>query len=366
MKYISEYRSSELINKFVAELKRTVIGNWNIMEVCGGQTHAIYKFGIDHIIPDDIKLIHGPGCPVCVTPVSLIDNAISIALNKDTILCTFGDMMRVPGSNGDFLSARALGADIRIIYSPLEAVTLAQKNTKKEIVFLAIGFETTAPMNGYSVILASQKNIDNYSILNGMLRIPPAIDILLGVSNCHIDALLAPGHVCTVSGLGEYEALVNKYNIPIIATGFEPADIAEGIWLAVRQLERGEARLGNQYIRAVRKEGNLEAQKLIDETFYITEKEWRGLGIVKDSGYQLKGKYIKYDASHKFIESPEFFEANGECIISDILRGNTSPDQCSEFGKLCRPEHPLGPMMVSSEGVCSAYYRYRSKYERKQ
>ncbi|MFH1699872.1 MAG: hydrogenase formation protein HypD [Candidatus Zixiibacteriota bacterium] len=364
MRYLSEYRTPELINKYLSIVRQITTDNWNIMEVCGGQTHAIFKFGIDRLVPQNIDLLHGPGCPVCVTPMKLIDQATSLSLNTDTILCTFGDMMRVPGSHGDLLSARAEGADIRIVYSPLDAVALAQKTPEKNIVFFAIGFETTAPGNGYSVLVADRLEINNYSILCGMVRIPPAVNSLLGSPDCRIDALLAPGHVCTITGLEDYKKLVSLYQIPIIATGFEPADLVQGIYMAVEQLEAGHAGLKNQYGRAVNEDGNRHAQMIINEVFDVTDREWRGLGIIKESGYTLKNKYTKYDAEHYLNNYHEKPYSKSKCIMADILSGRAKPDQCPEFTSECRPEHPLGPMMVSSEGVCSAYYKYRSNYEK--
>ena len=365
MKYIDEYRSSEIVKKYLSQIKRTVNGKWNIMEVCGGQTHAIFKSGLDQLLSSNITLLHGPGCPVCVTPTFKIDQAISVSLKPDTVLCTFGDMIRVPGNDGDLLSARGRGANVKIVYSPLDAIVLAQKYPDKNIVFFAIGFETTAPLNASSVLMANKLGIKNYSILNGMVRIPPAIEALLNTPNCRIDALLAPGHVCTITGLREYESLVAKYQIPIIATGFEPVDLIHVIYEAVNQLEKGEACLSNQYSRVVDFDGNKSAQFIINQVFDITERKWRGLGNIRNSGYTLKEKYKQYDAANRFDIVLTESDSENRCIVSDILSGLAKPNQCPEFGKNCQPEHPLGPMMVSSEGVCSAYYKYRSNYAKR-
>jgi hydrogenase expression/formation protein HypD len=363
MKYIDEYRSSDVVKSYLSQIKRIVNDKWNIMEVCGGQTHAIFKSGLDRLLTSNITLLHGPGCPVCVTPSFIIDQAISISLEPDTVLCTFGDMIRVPGNDGDMMAARAQGANVRAVYSPLDAVALAQKYPDKNIVFLAIGFETTAPLNASSVLMADRLRLKNYSILNSMVRIPPAIELLLNNPDCKIDAFLAPGHVCTITGLSEHESLVAEYRIPIIATGFESVDLIQGIYAAVSQLEKGEACLGNRYSRAVDYDGNKDAQMTIKEVFDIVDRQWRGLGIIKNSGYIIKEKYRHYDAENRFdIASAGFGDENNVCIGSDILRGLAEPDQCPQFGKDCRPEHPLGPMMVSSEGACAAYYKYRSDY----
>jgi hydrogenase expression/formation protein HypD len=365
MKYINEYRASEIINRYIARINHTIKGRWNIMEVCGGQTHAIYKFGIDQLLSQNITLLHGPGCPVCVTPASIIDKAISIALKPNTILCTFGDMIRVPGNNGDLLSSRGNGAKIQIVYSPIDAVNLAEKHPNKNIVFLAIGFETTAPLIASTILIADRRKINNYSILNATVRIPPAIEALLANPTSRIDALLAPGHVCTITGLHEYELLADKYQIPIIATGFEPVDLINGICNAVERLERGEAGLGNSYPRAVNYYGNKNARDIINQVFDIVDRQWRGLGIIKSSGYALKDKYKNYDVENRFDIDLNDPTVDSRCIVSDILSGRAHPNQCPEFGTNCRPEHPLGPMMVSAEGTCAAYYRYGRDYARK-
>ncbi|MFH2036617.1 MAG: hydrogenase formation protein HypD [Candidatus Zixiibacteriota bacterium] len=365
MKYFEEYRSPQIIEEYIAKIKHVVRGQWNIMEVCGGQTHAIFRYGIDQLLPSNITLLHGPGCPVCVTPAQIIDQAIAISLKPDVIFCTFGDMIRVPGNDKDLISARGRGAIIKIVYSPLDAVTMAQNNLDKEIVFFAIGFETTAPLNASAVLMADKLGIKNFSILNGMVRIPPAIEALLSNPQCRIDAFLAPGHVCTITGLSEYESLVDKYHLPIVATGFEPVDLIRGIYEAAFQLENGQASLGNQYSRAVNYDGNKKAQFIIDQAFNIIDRDWRGLGNIKNSGYVLKEKYKRYDATSRFNIPLSNTENKNGCIVSDILRGLAEPNQCPEFGNNCQPEHPLGPMMVSSEGACAAYYKYRSNYAKR-
>jgi len=365
MKQLAEYRAPDIVEGYVSRINRMITREWNIMEVCGGQTHAIFKFGIDELLSSKIRLVHGPGCPVCVTPSSVIDKAIAIALKPKTVLCTFGDMIRVPGNNGDLLSARGSGADVRIVYSPLDAIEVALKNRDKEIVFLAIGFETTVPSIASTILMAEKQKIENYSILNATVRIPPAIEALLINPDCRIDALLAPGHVCTITGLQEYKSLAAKYKIPIVATGFEPVDLIKGIFAAVRRLEKNRIGLGNRYARAVDVFGNKNAQKIIDEVFDIVDRRWRGLGVIKESGYTLMDKYRFYDAENRFDVSVSEHEDENGCIVSDILSGRATPDQCPEFGKGCYPEHPLGPMMVSSEGVCAAYYKYGDKYARK-
>ena len=362
MKYIDEYRSPEIIEKYISAINRMATDKWNIMEICGGQTHAIFRFGLDRLLPHRINLLHGPGCPVCVTPAELVDKAIHLSLQPDVILCTFGDMMRVPGSGSDLMQARSHGADIRIVYSPLDAIDIARQKDGNSVVLFAIGFETTAPLIA-SVILTAQKlGLGNLSILNGMVRIPPAIESLLNNPNSRIDALLAPGHVCTVSGYTEYENISDEYKIPIVVTGFEPLDLVQGIYMAVAQLEMGDTRTVNQYSRAVYRGGNVQARKTIDDVFDITDGEWRGLGLINNSGYALKDVFRQFDAETKFDISIPLAGNHKSCLVPEVLQGLARPNQCPEFGKACTPEHPLGPMMVSSEGSCAAYYKNRSAY----
>ncbi len=363
MKHLSEYRDPELVEKYLEEINKTVTRPWSIMEVCGGQTHSLVKHGLIQLLPDNINMIHGPGCPVCVTPLNLIDKAIFLAEDKGVILCSFGDMLRVPGSNKSLLQAKAEGADIRILYSPLEAVSLAQKNPDKEVVFFAVGFETTAPANALSVLRAAELDLPNYSILTSHVLVPPAMKAVMDDPDCRIDSFLAAGHVCTIMGINEYFPIVEKYKIPIVVTGFEPVDLLHGILLTVKQLEKGEAKLENQYTRIVRSEGNKNAMSVIEKTFDIHDREWRGIGTIPDSGYELRTDYKMYDANLKFqIDLPKAIESE-ICIAGEILKGIKKPHQCPAFGKECTPEMPLGAPMVSSEGACAAYYNFSNIQE---
>lgn len=363
MKYLKEYRDPELAQKYLQEIKDTVTQEWTIMEVCGGQTHSLVKNGILNMLPEEIKMVHGPGCPVCVTPLHLIDKAIYLAEEKNVILCSFGDMLRVPGSKKSLLEAKADGADIRILYSPLEAVKIAKSHPDREVVFFAVGFETTAPANALSVIQANTFGLDNYSILASHVLVPPAIEALMSDERCVVQAFLAAGHVCTIMGMEEYYPLVEKYNVPIVITGFEPVDMLQGILMTVQQLERGEVKLENQYSRMVRPEGNPNAIDTIMEVFQISNRMWRGISEIPDSGYQVRAKYSKYDAQVKFnVNIPEVPE-NPDCIAGEIMKGLKKPFECSNFGKKCKPEFPLGAPMVSSEGACAAYYHYSDQLE---
>lgn len=359
MKYITEFRSPELVHALLEELNQTVKGNWNIMEVCGGQTHSLVKNGILNMLPPNVQMVHGPGCPVCVTPVNLIDKAVHLAAEHEVILCSFGDMIRVPGSGMSLLEAKSKGADVRILYSPLEAVKIAQENPGKEVVFFAVGFETTAPANALSVIQAHQQGISNYSILTSHVLVPPAIEAIMTDAECRVDAFLGAGHVCAIMGMEEYYPIVEKYKIPIVITGFEPVDLLEGILMTVKQLEKGEYRLENQYSRAVEREGNQNAMLAIREVFEVTDREWRGIGEIPGSGYGLKNDYRRYDAVRKFdISIPEAHEDPG-CRSGDIMKGKIKPAQCPNFGTRCTPSNPLGAPMVSSEGACAAYYHFQ-------
>ena len=358
MKFLTEYRNAEVANKYLEEIKRTVTRPWKIMEICGGQTHSLVKHGILSVLPKEITMIHGPGCPVCVTPLNLIDKAIHLAENKDVILCSFGDMIRVPGSEKSILEAKASGADIRVLYSPLEAVNIAVANPDKQVVFFAVGFETTAPANALSVVHAKKLGLKNYSILASHVLVPPAIDALMSDPENIIDGFLAAGHVCTIMGTGEYYPLSEQYNVPIVVTGFEPVDILQGILMVVRQLEKGEAKVENQYARMVREEGNVSAKEVINDVFEVTDRMWRGIDVIPMSGYQVKEKYADFDANKKFdisiAEAPE----NEACIAGDIMKGKKKPIDCPQFGKACTPQTPLGAPMVSSEGACAAYYNF--------
>ncbi|MEM7369032.1 MAG: hydrogenase formation protein HypD [Bacteroidota bacterium] len=358
MKYLSEYRDPELAAQYLDEIKKTVSKPWTIMEVCGGQTHSLVKHGILEMLPDKITMVHGPGCPVCVTPVSLIDKAIYLAQEKNVILCSFGDMLRVPGSEKSLLEAKAEGADIRILYSPLEAVKIAKKHPGREVVFFAVGFETTAPANALSVITAEREGLSNYSILASHVLVPPAIRAVMDDELSHIQAFLAAGHVCTIMGIEEYYPLTERYRIPMVVTGFEPIDLLQGILMAVRQLEQGEAKVENQYARIVEEEGNRMAQQTISRVFEVTDRLWRGIDVIPQSGYQVREAYAAFDATKKFQVDIDEAPEHEACIAGEIMKGIKKPHQCPEFGKGCSPQNPLGAPMVSSEGACAAYYHF--------
>lgn len=360
MKYLTEFRDPVLAKKILQEIKATITKPWKIMEVCGGQTHSLVKNGILSVLPDKISMIHGPGCPVCVTPLNLIDKAIYLAEEKQVILCSFGDMLRVPGSKKSLLEAKASGADVRILYSPLEAVNIAKENPKNEVVFFAVGFETTAPSNALSVVHAKKLGITNYSILTSHVLVPPAIKALMEDPESQIDGLLAAGHVCSIMGYWEYIPLAEKYKIPIVVTGFEPLDILQGILMTVKQLEEGRVEVENQYTRMVKEDGNKAAQDVIKEVFNTGDQMWRGIGTIPESGYQLNKEYEVYDADKKFQIAIEKVPENEKCIAGDVMKGIKKPFECSEFGKLCTPQNPLGAPMVSSEGACAAYYNFHS------
>jgi len=363
MKYLSEYRNPELAKKVLHEIEKTVTKSWNIMEVCGGQTHSLVKNGILSVLPKKITMLHGPGCPVCVTPLNLIDKAIYLAEQENVILCSFGDMLRVPGSKKNLLEAKAQGADVRILYSPLEAVTLAKQNADKEVVFFAVGFETTAPANALSVLHAEKLGLTNYSILTSHVLVPPAITALMEDPESNIDAFLAAGHVCSIMGYWEYFPLVEKYKIPIVVTGFEPLDLLQGILMVVRQLEEGRAEVENQYVRMVKEKGNTTAQKIISDVFEVGDQMWRGIGTIEKSGFHLRGKYARFDADKKFSIHIEMAKENEECIAGNIMKGISKPFDCSQFGKKCTPQNPLGAPMVSSEGACAAYYNFSTIFK---
>lgn len=358
MKYLSEYRSPELVDYFLKEIKRTVTKPWVIMEVCGGQTHSLVKNGLLNLLPEQVRMVHGPGCPVCVTPLNLIDKAVYLAEEKKVILCSFGDMIRVPGSKKSLLDAKANGADIRILYSPLEAVKIAAENPDKEVVFFAVGFETTAPANALSVIHAKRQGLKNYSILTSHVLVPPAMEAIINDDDNIVQGFLAAGHVCTIMGLSEYYPIVEKHKIPMVVTGFEPVDLLQGIAMLVAQLEKGEYKLENQYSRVVEEEGNPAARKMIDDVFESSDREWRGIGTIPGSGFELREDFSAYDANKKFRVNIAKAEENKDCIAGHVLRGLKKPHECSEFGKRCTPANPLGAPMVSSEGACAAYYHY--------
>lgn len=363
MKYISEYRDADLVAQYLDEIKQTATRPWTIMEVCGGQTHSLVKNGILNMLPPEVQMVHGPGCPVCVTPLNLIDKAVFLAEEKGVILCSYGDMIRVPGSKRSLLEAKARGADVRILYSPLEAVKVAQENPDREVVFFAVGFETTAPANALSVIHAQRAGVLNYSILASHVLVPPAIEAVMNDPDSNIQGFLAAGHVCTIMGIDEYYPLVDKFHIPIVVTGFEPVDLAQGILMTIRQLEQGEHKLENQYSRVVRPEGNPEARKVIEQVFTIANREWRGIGEIPMSGYEVRPEYAAYDANLKFNVNIEKVPESDECIAGLVLKGIKKPHECPQFGKGCTPQMPLGAPMVSSEGACAAYYHFSQAME---
>lgn len=357
MKYLSEYRNLEATKSYLKLIEDTVTKTWKIMEVCGGQTHGLVKNGILDLLPDKVQMIHGPGCPVCVTPLNLIDKAIEL-LENGVIVCSFGDMIRVPGSKKSLLEAKAEGGDLRILYSPLEAVKIAKENPDKEVVFFAVGFETTAPANALSVLHAQKEGLKNYSILVSHVLVPPAMEAILDDEFCNINAFLGAGHVCAIMGYREYFPLAEKYKIPIVITGFEPLDLVQGIYMAICQLEKGIHKVENQYARVVREEGNKAALEVINKVFQVGNREWRGIGEIPNSGYVLTKNYEMFDAETKFGISSIRVAENPNCIAGEILKGIKKPHQCSQFGKTCNPSNPLGAPMVSSEGACAAYYHF--------
>jgi hydrogenase expression/formation protein HypD len=358
VKFLSEYRDPKAAEQLAAAIRKKVTHPWTIMEICGGQTHTIVKSGLEDLLPKEITLVHGPGCPVCVTPIELIDKAVAIAKRPDAIFCSFGDMLRVPGSSKSLFDAKAEGADVRIVYSPLDALKLAKANPQKQVVFFAVGFETTAPANAMSVWQADHDSVDNFSILVSHVLVPPAMEALLSSEHCVVQGFLAAGHVCTVMGFEEYFPIAEKYKVPIVVTGFEPLDLLEGIYMTVSQLEEGRHEVENQYTRAVRREGNRPAQTTISEVFEIGPRQWRGLGEIPASGLQLRGRFQKYDANRRFPFSGEPAKESPECISGLILQGLKKPRECPAFAVKCTPENPLGAPMVSSEGACAAYYHY--------
>ena len=358
MKFINEYRDASVVKEYISELHRITTRPWTIMEVCGGQTHSLVKNGIIGLLPDNITMVHGPGCPVCVTPLHLIDKAVYLAMERNVILCSYGDMIRVPGSKNSLLEAKANGADVRILYSPLEAVTLAKQNPDKEVVFFAVGFKTTAPANALSVLHAKREGIKNYSILTSHVLVPPAIEAIVNDQTNIVQGFLAAGHVCTIMGIGDYYPLVEKNKLPIVITGFEPVDLLQGITMLIKQLENGEHKLENQYSRVVKPEGNPEAVKVIEQVFEITHRDWRGIGEIPYSGYEVRKELEAYNANVKFDIQLEKAEESPDCIAGEILRGIKKPNQCPQFGKRCTPLNPLGAPMVSSEGACAAYYHF--------
>jgi len=358
MKFLTEFRDGEVAQRMAREIRQIVTRRWKIMEVCGGQTHSIIKNGIDQMLPPGVEMVHGPGCPVCVTPLELIDKALAIAAQPGVIFCSFGDMLRVPGTDCDLFQVKGRGGDVRVVYSPLDAVDLAVKNPEKQVVFFGVGFETTAPANAMSVHLAKRRGLKNFSLLVSHVLVPPAIEAIMSSPGNQVQAFLAAGHVCSVMGYWEYPPLAEKYNIPIVVTGFEPLDLLEGIRRAVLQLERVEHRVENAYERIVTYAGNLEAQKLLAEVFEITDRAWRGIGVIPRSGWRLSAAYRDFDAEERFQLSGIHTVESPLCRAGDVLRGVIKPAECAAFGKECSPRHPLGATMVSSEGACAAYFNY--------
>jgi hydrogenase expression/formation protein HypD len=358
MKFQAEYRDPDVAERLAAAIRQMTTRSWTIMEVCGGQTHSILRYGIDELLPPEIELVHGPGCPVCVTPLEMIDRALHIASRPEVIFCSFGDMLRVPGSRGDLLTLKSQGSDVRVVYSPLDAVELAARTPDRQVVFFAIGFETTAPANAMAVWLAHRRRVSNFSVLVSHVTVPASIASILEAPNNRVQGFLGPGHVCTVVGYEDYESLAARYGVPIVITGFEPVDMLEGVLMTVRQLESGMARVENQYARAVRRTGNDRSRKLIQEVFEICDRTWRGIGLIPESGYRLRDEFREHDAEKRFhAEQVETCESS-DCISGLVLRGEKKPHECPAFGTTCTPQTPLGATMVSAEGACAAYFAY--------
>ena len=359
MKYLDEFKDPALARRLFDEIARVTTRHWAIMEVCGGQTHAIIRNGIDQLLPDDIELIHGPGCPVCVTPLGMIDKALEIASRPEVIFCSFGDMLRVPGSDRDLFGVRSQGGDVRVVYSPLDAVALAEEHPDREVVFFAIGFETTAPANAMAVHQARQRGLTNFSVLVSHVLVPPAIEAIASSSTSRVDGFLAAGHVCSVMGTWQYGPLVDRWSVPIVVTGFEPLDVLDGIRRVVLQLEAGRAELENAYPRVVTAEGNAPAQRMVEDVFEVCDRQWRGIGEIPVSGWHLSERYREFDAEARFgvgdVDAPE----SAQCRSGEVLQGLIKPNECEAFGTACTPRNPLGATMVSSEGACAAYYQYR-------
>ncbi len=361
MKYVDEFRDPALARRYSDTLHRITTRPWTIMEVCGGQTHAIVRFGLAELLPPQINLVHGPGCPVCVTPLEQIDKALVLAARPDVIFCSFGDMLRVPGSTTDLLAVKAAGGDVRSVYSPLDAVKIARDNPAKQIIFFAVGFETTAPANAMAVWQAVQQKLDNFSVLVSHVLVPPAMEAILSSPNNRVQGFLAAGHVCAIMGYAEYPPIAEKYRVPIVVTGFEPLDILHGILLCVRQLEEGRAEVENQYTRAVAEGGNLPAQQLVAKVFQVVPRKWRGIGEIPQSGLGLAPAYAHFDAETRFNVADRPVEESPDCISGQILQGVKKPFDCPAFGTRCTPDKPLGATMVSSEGACAAYFRYGTR-----
>ena len=358
MRYLDEFRDADLVKRLLSRIHDTVHRHWVLMEICGGQTHSIMQHGIDQLLPEQIELVHGPGCPVCVTPLELIDKALAIATLPDVIFCSFGDMLRVPGSSTDLQKVRAHGGQVKTVYSPLDAVQIARDNPEKQVVFFAIGFETTAPVNAASVLYAEKLGLKNFSILVSQVTVPAAMHAILGSSNNRVQGFLAAGHVCAIMGYHQYHAISRKYRIPIVVTGFEPLDLLQGILMTVRQLENDLFVVENAYSRVVTEPGNKPAQKMINDVFEISDRNWRGIGMIPGSGLSLKEQYSFFNAETRFEISNIVTKESDICIAGQILQGIKKPFECPAFGTICTPQNPLGATMVSSEGTCAAYYRY--------
>ncbi|MFI6985567.1 hydrogenase formation protein HypD [Embleya sp. NPDC050154] len=359
MKYLEEFSNPEVGRRLLDEIRATVTRPWSIMEVCGGQTHTIIRHGIDQLLPPEVELIHGPGCPVCVTPLEVIDKALAIAARPGVIFCSFGDMLRVPGTDRDLFRVRGEGGDVRVVYSPLDALAIARDNPDREVVFFGIGFETTAPPNAMTVYQARRLGIRNFSLLVSHVRVPPAIEAIMNSPDCRVQGFLAAGHVCSVMGVEEYPELAERYRVPIVVTGFEPLDILEGIRRTVHQLERGRHTVDNAYARAVRAQGNPAAKAMLADVFEVTDRAWRGIGVIPDSGWRLSSRYRDHDAEYRFDVTGIDTVEPAECRSGEVLQGLLKPNECAAFGTTCTPRNPLGATMVSSEGACAAYYLYR-------
>lgn len=359
MKFVDEYRDGVHAQRYVDAIRRLVTRPWVLMEVCGGQTHSIVRFGIDELLPSEITLLHGPGCPVCVTPVEVIDRALVLAARPEVVFCTFGDMLRVPGSEKDLARVKAAGGDVRIVYSPMDALAIARLNPDREVVFFAVGFETTAPANAMAAFQAKKERLRNFSLLVSHVLVPPAIEAILSSPSCRVQGFLAAGHVCTIMGVEEYEPLARKHRVPIVVTGFEPLDILQGIHMCLAQLEEGRAEVENQYARSVRAAGNAPATSMIREVFEIVTRQWRGIGPIGESGLALRPEYAEHDAERRFALTDVVANEAADCISGLVLQGLKKPLECPAFGTRCTPEFPLGATMVSTEGACAAYYRYR-------
>ncbi len=359
MKYLDEYRDGRIARTLAAEIAGNATRPWVLMEICGGQTHTIMRYGLDELLPRQIELVHGPGCPVCVTPLEIIDKAIALASRRDVILVSYGDMLRVPGSASDLFRTKAQGGEVRVVYSPTEALKIARENPERKVVFLAIGFETTAPANATAVWQAKRDGLKNFSVLVSHVLVPPAIRALMAAPQNRVQAFIAPGHVCTVMGYREYEDLVRDFRVPIVVGGFEPVDLLEAILMLVKQLERGEARIENQYVRSVSYQGNLPAQRIMQEVFAVGDQKWRGIGAIPCSGLQLREEYSAFDANQIFDLQTIVADEPAECISAQVLQGLKKPTDCAAFAIRCTPENPLGAPMVSAEGACAAYYHYR-------